>query len=137
MDLSDSTVIIGGGIIGLSTAYYLALAQNRGNNIFIVDISADVVSAASGKSNGVLPDYDFENPIIELAHLSWKLHEKLAQSYNGPMTWGYTKTLRHYLSHRSDKSQDSQPQYKLPGWIRDREKYYDTVRGNPYTCARL
>jgi hypothetical protein len=51
MAASESAIIIGGGIVGLSTAYHLARAQNRGNNISIINIPLDLVTAASAKAN--------------------------------------------------------------------------------------
>jgi glycine/D-amino acid oxidase-like deaminating enzyme len=70
---SDSTVILGGGIIGLSTAYYLALAnQYDGSNgaskrsdIFVID-----PSGASGQSEGALGDFGFKDDVVPLALLS-------------------------------------------------------------------
>jgi glycine/D-amino acid oxidase-like deaminating enzyme len=123
MATSDSTVIIGVGIDGLATAFYLARGQNRDNNIFIVEISSDVVSAASGKANGVLSDYDRTAPFADPAHLSWKLHQQLAITYDGASNWGYVKTVRHELCVKQDRPQ-LQPQYPLPHWLRGRDQYF-------------
>ncbi|KAF2445042.1 FAD/NAD(P)-binding domain-containing protein [Karstenula rhodostoma CBS 690.94] len=137
----DSTVIVGGGIIGLSTAYYLARAQNCGNNISIIDIPNDLVSAASAKANGVLADYDYPPTVSDLGHLSCKLHKELAEAYDGKAKWGYAETVRHYLSLKKDgdgsRGLELKPQYKLPEWIRGREKYRDEIKGNPRNCARV
>jgi glycine/D-amino acid oxidase-like deaminating enzyme len=136
MAVSDSTVIIGAGINGLATAFYLAQGQKCGNNIFVVEISSDVVSAASGKANGVLSDYGRTAPVADLAHLSWKLHQQLATTHNGISKWGYVKAVRHELCIRNDRPQ-LQAQYSLPHWLRGRDQYFQSIKGNPYNCARL
>ncbi|KAF2736239.1 hypothetical protein EJ04DRAFT_511218 [Polyplosphaeria fusca] len=59
-DVPDPTVILGGGIIGLSTAYYLSL-QRQGNStshspdnapIFVVEPSSDVCAGPRVKTKG-------------------------------------------------------------------------------------
>jgi glycine/D-amino acid oxidase-like deaminating enzyme len=137
MDKSDSTVIIGAGINGLATAFYLASTRKRGDNIWIIETSSDVVSSASGKANGILSDYGRTAPVADLAHLSWKLHQQLATVYEGAVNWGYTKTVRHELLNASDLMPGFQAQYPLPEWIRKREQYFQLIKGNPYNCARL
>ncbi|RAR14368.1 fad dependent oxidoreductase [Stemphylium lycopersici] len=137
MSTPESTVIIGAGINGLSTAFYLARAQQHGNNIIVVDIAPDNLSAASAKANGVLSDYNRVGPAADLAHLSWKLHQQLAVEHSGVVNWGYVKTVRHHLCNFGNKSHGLVPQYALPGWMRDRERYLQEVTGNPYNCARL
>jgi glycine/D-amino acid oxidase-like deaminating enzyme len=143
MSASDSTVIIGAGINGLATAFYFARGQKRRTNTSIIETSSDVVSAAAGKANDVLPDYDHSPPVADLAHLSWKLHLELATTYNGAENWGYAETLRHELFNinvengNENGEQRLQPQYPLPEWLRGREKYSQVIKGNPYNCARV
>ena len=72
-DCKESTIIIGGGIIGFSTAYYLASLANLLNNphcISVVDSSPAVFVAASGGATGILGDYGFEPEAEALGVLS-------------------------------------------------------------------
>jgi glycine/D-amino acid oxidase-like deaminating enzyme len=47
--------IIGAGVMGTSTAYYLSASKTRGSNTSITLVEAvDVASAASGKAGGFL-----------------------------------------------------------------------------------
>jgi FAD dependent oxidoreductase len=91
-------IIIGGGIIGLSTAYYLLLSGVKGRQIKIVDRAPRLLQGASGKANGMLGDYGFPIGAASLGQLSWQLHTKLCQEYNGWKRWGYTqRCVIHYL----------------------------------------
>lgn len=87
MDSPHHTVLIG-GVTGLSTALYLAHSQKQSDNITIVDVSPDAVSAASGKANGILPDYGVATFRADLAHLSWKLYNQLAEQLDKNTNWG-------------------------------------------------
>ena len=50
-----STVILGAGIIGLSTAYYLCLAGNtRPDTIHLVEAADEMFASASGRAAGFL-----------------------------------------------------------------------------------
>lgn len=87
----DTTVIIGAGVIGLSTAYYLALALNETTSymppsvpdIVVIDSSHDICSGASGEATGGLGDFGFSSDTAPLGTLSYQLHKELASKYNG------------------------------------------------------
>jgi hypothetical protein len=50
-----SIVVVGAGVIGTSTAYYLSTSKARGEDTTVTLVEAtDVASAASGKSGGFL-----------------------------------------------------------------------------------
>ena len=52
---TQSTVIIGAGIIGCATAYYLAHSGNtKPDTIHLVESSPELFTSASGKSGGFL-----------------------------------------------------------------------------------
>ncbi|OJD24453.1 hypothetical protein ACJ73_04189 [Blastomyces percursus] len=87
-----TTVIIGAGILGLSTAYYLAIALNETvsymppssePDIVVIDSSRDICSSASGEATGRLGDFGFRFETAPLGTLSYKLHKELALKYNG------------------------------------------------------
>lgn len=94
----DATVVLGGGIIGLSTAYYLANAMNdampgqpfQKHPIYVVDSSQSVCSGASGQATGGLGDFGFGPETAPLGNFSFKLHQQLAASADGESLYGYS-----------------------------------------------
>eukprot|EP00172_Hildenbrandia_rubra_P001843 Plantae.Rhodophyta-Hildenbrandia_rubra.ctg246.p1 GENE.Plantae.Rhodophyta-Hildenbrandia_rubra.ctg246~~Plantae.Rhodophyta-Hildenbrandia_rubra.ctg246.p1 ORF type:complete len:375 (+),score=63.82 Plantae.Rhodophyta-Hildenbrandia_rubra.ctg246:5239-6363(+) len=68
-------VIVGGGVIGASVAYHLAL-RNVASTIIE---KSSIACAASGKAGGFLAlDWCDHSPVGALARLSFKMHEELA-----------------------------------------------------------
>jgi glycine/D-amino acid oxidase-like deaminating enzyme len=86
------TVIVGAGIIGVSTAYFLshAPARTQDHTITILDPSPPA-SGASGKSGGFVGRNWAGAATASLAELSFRLHNELAQKYNGAEKWGYRR----------------------------------------------
>jgi glycine/D-amino acid oxidase-like deaminating enzyme len=95
-----STVIIGGGIIGLSTAYYLSLATRATGNtaIHIIDSSPALLTSASGYAGGFLASDWFSPAVSSLGALSFRLHRELAEKHNGQRRWGYAGSHVYSLS---------------------------------------
>lgn len=90
-----TTVIVGSGIIGLSTAYYLSKHQ-PGSTIHLVDSSAELFASASGYAGGFIAKsswFHFDPSLSALAELSFDEHAKLAEAEGGREHWEYTKTL--------------------------------------------
>ncbi|KAF4987118.1 hypothetical protein FDECE_15601 [Fusarium decemcellulare] len=87
-----STVIVGSGIIGISTAYYLAQHQ-PGSTIHLVDSSAQLFASASGYAGGFVARDWFSPELESLGALSFEEHEKLAEKYGGREKWAYAKSL--------------------------------------------
>ncbi|SCV67300.1 BQ2448_5946 [Microbotryum intermedium] len=87
----SSILIIGGGIQGVCTAYYLTqLAKERGRNISVTILEGSGIAAgASGKAGGLLALDWHGASTSSLASLSYKLHRELAEKYSGDTTWGY------------------------------------------------
>jgi glycine/D-amino acid oxidase-like deaminating enzyme len=72
-------VIAGAGVIGTSTAYYLA--QNHGISSTLIDPTGQIAPAASGKAGGFLAlDWNDHSPVGELARRSFHLHQELADT---------------------------------------------------------
>lgn len=133
---ADSTVILGGGITGLSTAYYLALAGQEAiasgkpggiNSIFVLDPSSQICAGASGQNEGVVGDSGFPEKVTPLGHLSYTLHNQLANEHNGPENYGYSGLKIHTVfSNGYDPSNPRLPfpvqrqenLSDLPPWIR-------------------
>lgn len=83
-----STVILGGGIIGTSIAYYLSANQPEGE-IHIIEQSPELFSAASGYAAGFLARDWFVPSLAPLGALSFDLHKKLAAENDGQKNWGF------------------------------------------------
>jgi len=75
---SSRTVILGGGIHGASTAYYLS---KKGIKTTIVEQSY-VGSAASGKAGGFLAKDWGSGCTTQLHHVSYRMHQQLAHELN-------------------------------------------------------
>ena len=103
------TVIVGSGIIGISTAYYLshlALKENASevsdgdaqdtkqeHHIYLVDPAPVLFEhVASGKAAGFLARNWFSPSAAELGAFSFDLHEQLAERFDGRNKWGWSQT---------------------------------------------
>lgn len=111
------TVVLGAGIIGLSTAYYLAkLSKDSGveHAIHIVEPCPQLFSSASGKAGGFLAKDWFNPTMAPLGELSFRLHQELAEQHNGRAKWGYSPSISYSLdrnaSLRGDSDTDSSNQ---------------------------
>ncbi|TCD69231.1 hypothetical protein EIP91_008334 [Steccherinum ochraceum] len=109
-------VILGSGIIGLSTAYFLSLPPNHLNpttpsttttstsnppstadwqppEIHLVDPSPTLFRAtASGLAGGFLAKDWFAPTVAPLGALSFDLHRRLAEACGGKEKWGWCET---------------------------------------------
>ncbi|KAK2783172.1 hypothetical protein FQN52_000386 [Onygenales sp. PD_12] len=117
-----STVIIGGGIIGVSTAYYLSLSLSNktadrkpNHQIHIVDPAAELFDCASGYAAGFLARNWFAPEIAELGALSFDLHAQLAADNAGRENWGYVKSTA--LSLQVEYT-DGQKSARGDDWLR-------------------
>jgi len=84
------TVILGAGIIGSSTAYYLSRSQRVDQHITILD-PCPPASGASGASGGFIARDWAGSTTADLAELSFRLHSELAEEHNGAEKWGYRR----------------------------------------------
>ena len=92
-DTSQSTVIIGAGIMGLSTAYYLSESGNtRPDTIHLIESSPELFASASGKAAGFVASDWFGPPTASLGELSFRLHQELAIKHDGYTKWGYSRS---------------------------------------------
>lgn len=112
-----NVVIIGGGIIGCTTAYYLTRhpAYSPSNTNITVFENHAVAAGASGKAGGLVATWAFPKA---LAMLSFAEHSRLAAEHGGGERWGwrYTKSaqwegrsagLEDDVSSRREKKSDS------------------------------
>ncbi|EYE96707.1 NAD(P)/FAD-dependent oxidoreductase [Aspergillus ruber CBS 135680] len=81
-------VIIGGGIIGCCSAYYLTRhpSYDPSRHSITVLEASEIAGGASGKAGGLLAEWAYPSNIVGL---SYKLHNELAKEHNGKDRWGY------------------------------------------------
>ncbi|KAF2835998.1 hypothetical protein M501DRAFT_1019216 [Patellaria atrata CBS 101060] len=100
---SSSSIILGAGVIGLSTAYYLAVAQhdpgasyNKKNRVItVVERCSRIAAGASSQCEGVLGEFGFDE-VEPLARLSIDLYARMAKAYNETGKLGFSK-LKTYV----------------------------------------
>ncbi|KAK2873960.1 hypothetical protein FQN49_001963 [Arthroderma sp. PD_2] len=89
------TVIVGGGIVGVSIAYFLSgpdIQSKRQREIHVIDSSAELFACASGYAAGFLARDWFAPELQPLGALSFDLHRQLAVEHGGEERWGYMQS---------------------------------------------
>ncbi|KAI8950797.1 FAD dependent oxidoreductase [Xylaria longipes] len=83
-------VIIGGGIIGTTTAYYLTRHPSFNPLIHHITLleATSIAAGASGKAGGLLGLWAYPMCIVPL---SYRLHAELAAEHDGATKWGYRR----------------------------------------------
>jgi glycine/D-amino acid oxidase-like deaminating enzyme len=81
-------VVVGGGIIGCTTAYYLTRHPKYDPDRHTIHLleATEVASGASGKAGGLLALWAYPQALVPL---SFKLHAQLAKEHGGEQRWGY------------------------------------------------
>ncbi|KAL8672338.1 MAG: hypothetical protein Q9168_003191 [Polycauliona sp. 1 TL-2023] len=92
-----SIVIIGAGIIGTSTAYYLSQSQTS-SSIHLIESSPELFASASGYAAGFLAHDWFAPASTSLGRLSFDLHKTLAKEHHGYERWGYSRSTATSLA---------------------------------------
>jgi len=87
-DEQKNIVIIGGGIIGATSAYFLTHhpSYNPEKHKVILLEATKIAGGASGKAGGLLALWAYPSSLVPL---SYKLHKQLADKYGGDERWGY------------------------------------------------
>jgi glycine/D-amino acid oxidase-like deaminating enzyme len=102
---TQGTVIIGAGIMGLSTAYYLAESgKTKPDTIHLVEVSPELFASASGKAAGFVASDWFGPSTASLGALSFRLHQELADKHDGKTNWGYSRSTGTSLMEGSRSS---------------------------------
>ncbi|KAJ5768958.1 hypothetical protein N7520_003517 [Penicillium odoratum] len=84
-------VIVGGGIIGCCSAYFLTrhpFYDPARHKITLLEAS-DIAGGASGKAGGLLAQWAYPDNLVGL---SYPLHQQLAKEHDGKNRWGYRET---------------------------------------------
>ncbi|KAK3904406.1 FAD dependent oxidoreductase-domain-containing protein [Staphylotrichum tortipilum] len=115
-DQKRTIVIVGGGIIGCTTAYYLTRHPTFDpalHTILLLEATA-IAAGASGKAGGLLGLWAYPSCLVPL---SYRLHRELAAEHNGAERWGYRRLGCGSLSaivKRGDLKPRSRPQPPPP-----------------------
>jgi glycine/D-amino acid oxidase-like deaminating enzyme len=102
--MAQATVILGSGIIGVSTAYYLS-QSNPASSIHLVESSPELFASASGFAGGFLAADWFSPSVAALGKLSFEEHKRLAEEFGGREKWGYSRSATwSYTAGRGPRS---------------------------------
>ncbi|KAG6865752.1 hypothetical protein C0991_012224 [Blastosporella zonata] len=89
MSQQSHIVIIGGGIIGCTTAYYITHhpSYSAGTKVTIVETSVHgAAQGASGKAGGLVARWAYPQPLVDV---SFEEHVRLAELHGGAERWGW------------------------------------------------
>ena len=130
-------VIAGGGVVGTSIAYFLAL---RDVPVTLVDPNG-IAPAASGKAGGFLAkDWRDGTPLEEMHRLGFRLHEELANSKDlgGPSTVDYRRLSCAAVAVDENAIVKKPPSKKLQGveWV-DKGVIGTVPMGDEETIAQV
>ncbi|CAN9141734.1 unnamed protein product [Alternaria alternata] len=155
--LKTDTVILGAGVIGLATAYQLALAHREnakaestspGSGIIVVERSAHISPAASGQATGGLGDFGFATGVAELGVLSYDLFQKVAFP-GGPAEFGFSESTVYRITPDNftgtPKPADDwgptppveQPLSALPDWVKPKKHWSVQRMSGPPHASHL
>ncbi|CDO73773.1 hypothetical protein BN946_scf185015.g101 [Trametes cinnabarina] len=104
-----TTVILGAGIIGLSTAHHLSQLAPPAHKIHLVEAAPQLFASASGKAAGFIAKDWFAPAVAPLGNLSFILHRALADKHNGRARWGYSESISYSLDHTNYQDIASAP----------------------------
>lgn len=81
-------VVVGAGIIGSTTAYFLTRHPKFNPSLHSITLleATGIASGASGKAGGLLALWAYPRQIVPL---SFNLHKQLAEEHGGKEKWGY------------------------------------------------
>lgn len=87
-DGKKNIVIIGGGIIGCTSAYYLTRHPSFDPSTHTITLleASSIAGGASGKAGGLLGLWAYPSSLVPL---SYRLHKELADEHGGADRWGY------------------------------------------------
>lgn len=87
-DGKRNIVIVGGGIIGCTSAYYLTRHPSFDPSKHTITLleASKIAGGASGKAGGLLALWAYPSSIVPL---SYRLHKELAEEHGGADRWGY------------------------------------------------
>ncbi len=91
MNKQAKIIIIGGGVVGCSTAYHLALMGCK--DVILLEMN-ELTSGSTWHAAGNVPTYSGSRNIMKLQHYSVKLYAELARDKDFPINYHNTGSLR-------------------------------------------
>ncbi|SMR59140.1 unnamed protein product [Zymoseptoria tritici ST99CH_1E4] len=84
----QNIIIVGGGIIGCTTAYFLTRHSSYNPSTHKITLleASTIAGGASGKAGGLLATWAYPKCLVGL---SFRLHRELAEEHGGKERWGY------------------------------------------------
>ncbi|TVY71480.1 putative oxidoreductase [Lachnellula suecica] len=122
--MAQSTAILGAGIIGVATAYYLS-ETSPASSIHLIEPSPELFASASGFAAGFLAADWFSPPVAALGKLSFEEHKRLADEYGGREKWGYSRSTG--LSYTAGKRRGGP---RGDDWLRHGASRADAIVGS-------
>jgi len=109
-----ATVIVGTGIIGTATAYYLSQqpSNTTPSDIHLIESSPRLFASASGYAAGFCARNWYSDSVAPLGDLGFELHQQLAKENDGAKQWGYSR------STGTSWAQDSRSVKRGDDWLR-------------------
>ncbi|KAF3941843.1 hypothetical protein ABW19_dt0202895 [Dactylella cylindrospora] len=132
--MPQKVVIIGGGIVGVSSAYFLS-HHSSNPSVTLVEASS-IAAGASGKAGGLLALDWHGDDTASLAALSYRLHVELAENHNGQERWGYRQLNTLEISCSEEKKRAGRPN-GIPNWVREGVVRKFSTLGTPETTAQV
>ncbi|KAL8946648.1 MAG: hypothetical protein Q9222_006982 [Ikaeria aurantiellina] len=107
-------VIIGGGIIGCTSAYFLTRHPLYDPSIHKITLleASKIAGGASGKAGGLLGLWAYPSNIVPL---SYRLHAQLAREHDGATRWGYRQIHCGQLSAKGRSHSQSSNRSSVDG----------------------
>lgn len=110
----NATAIVGGGVIGLCTAYYLAKESRcTTHRVIVVEAADDVFANSSGTNTGILSENEFQDDLVPLGRYSYNEWERLGSNEGFRRACGYREHVNFKLSPGSGIGHDL-----IPDWVR-------------------
>lgn len=125
-----ATVIVGAGIIGSATAYYLSEfpSTTSPSSIHLIESCPDLFASASGYAAGFLARDWFAGSVASLGALSFDLHKQLAEENNGLEKWGYSRsTGTSLIAKRGERGE---------AWCRDGNSRADAAGEHQFVSGK-
>ncbi|KAF2119000.1 FAD dependent oxidoreductase [Lophiotrema nucula] len=121
-------VIIGGGIIGSTAAYFLShhASFNRERDSITLLEATKIAGGASGKAGGLLALWAYPNCIVPL---SYRLHKELADKHGGAERWGYRAVHCGQIDAKGKASTNSNGSSKANGDSVSLQKRTEKAKG--------
>jgi hypothetical protein len=125
-----TTVIIGGGVIGLSTAYWLSrMKASKRERIIVLEALDQCFLDASGHNSGLISSHWFSGELRKLADHSFDIYQNVARTEHN-----FTKTSDYhenslFKARRGPELSDP----RAPSWVNLAQGWH--LESEPSNCS--